>query len=566
MSKNWLHVVVAVVVVVSGEKRPIATIAMPVETKRKSKKQDDSEEEPPKKKTVTKKKEVEKSTKKNDSKSKRRESPEVSKKKVVSKEKEETPKKKESDRTKGKDREHSRDRDRGRERRSRSRRRDDRDRGRDRDRREDHREDRGRDRDRDRGREGRNHEGREGRNHDSGRHGEDRPDRRYAADTNRAVLRARDEEGKGGGKGKGWGSWGSRDFNSRDEKGKGKGRPEWNPGSGRNLDLEAEKSGGRGRMQWYSDHDDRQEGGGQRRRGGSPDNWKHDMFEEISKPADSKKEDVQAESDEEKNKKSKAKEEKEEEEADDPSESDDWGFTLEPTSGAAEATVDVFSSNNEASQNTAQIIRQWTGGSINSVIWLRVSAVVPKVYNKRSGILRTALTRGDGKRGQKNKNPFFQFGGQLVPWYEIPMDTPSQWFSPWLFLQITVAHTCFNLYIFRNGFIGYSQCFFSENLHRFSHDGLLGSGRYTSSMGTVPWCRMGCFVRVVSMPLPISCWMRCGLVCVWVGGGPKIHRGPMEGLLLVLDPIQKHLYTCIICIWYLEWFLDSSAIFSQILT
>ena len=120
------------------------------------------------------------------------------------------------------------------------------------------------------------------------------------------------------------------------------------------------------------------------------------------------------------------------------------------------------------------------------------------------------------------------------------MDTPSQWFSPWLFLQITVAHTCFNLYIFRNGFIGYSQCFFSENLHRFSHDGLLGSGRYTSSMGTVPWCRMGCFVRVVSMPLPISCWMRCGLVCVCVGWGwSQNSQGTHGRLATCFGPYPK---------------------------
>eukprot|EP00435_Cladocopium_sp_Y103_P026480 s2644_g6.t1 len=110
----------------------------------------------------------------------------------------------------------------------------------------------------------------------------------------------------------------------RDEKGKGKGRPEWNPGLARNLDLEAEKSGGRGRMQWYSDHDDRQESGGQRRRGGSPDNWKHDMFEEIAKaPPEPKKEEAKKADEEEKNEKPKAKEDKEEEEAEEASDSDD---------------------------------------------------------------------------------------------------------------------------------------------------------------------------------------------------------------------------------------------------
>ena len=51
----------------------------------------------------------------------------------------------------------------------------------------------------------------------------------------------------------------------------------------------------------------------------------------------------------------------------------------------------------------------------------------------------------------------------------------------------------------------------------------------------------------------------------WVGGGPKIHRALIQGLLLVLDPIQKHLYTCIICIWYLEWILDSRQFFPKYL-
>ncbi|OLQ14580.1 hypothetical protein AK812_SmicGene1257 [Symbiodinium microadriaticum] len=63
----------------------------------------------------------------------------------------------------------------------------------------------------------------------------------------------------------------------RDEKGKGKGnRPEWDPRSAR-----------------YSDHDDRQgEAPQSRRRGGSPDCWKHDMFEEVQNEGkDGKKDD-----------------------------------------------------------------------------------------------------------------------------------------------------------------------------------------------------------------------------------------------------------------------------------
>mmetsp|Transcript_18722 Transcript_18722/g.40141 ORF Transcript_18722/g.40141 Transcript_18722/m.40141 type:complete len:175 (-) Transcript_18722:83-607(-) len=81
----------------------------------------------------------------------------------------------------------------------------------------------------------------------------------------------------------------------KDDKGAGKGsmltrdgKEPWQPGNGRNLDLEAEKMGGRGRgTRRFGDHDDRYSGGDRdedryiRRRAPSPGAWGHDKFQEI---------------------------------------------------------------------------------------------------------------------------------------------------------------------------------------------------------------------------------------------------------------------------------------------
>ena len=114
-----------------------------------------------------------------------------------------------------------------------------------------------------------------------------------------------------------------------------------------------------------------------------------------------------------------------------------------------------------------------------------------------------------------------------------------------------MAHTCFNLYIFRNGFFRHIPSVSNSDICiRFSHDGQ--TGFLSDTRSPHPWlpalgARMGCFVRVVSMPLPISCWMRsagCGGVgWGWFQNSQGTHASSKP---LVLDPIQKNIYILVL--------------------
>lgn len=98
-----------------------------------------------------------------------------------------------------------------------------------------------------------------------------------------ATFRSFGDRGGGGGGPMRFEDRGSRAFKSGGDKRGDRDKPVWQPGHGRNPDLEAEKMTGAGLARPYSEHDDRRDGGNdgekaRTRRGASPTGeWRHDL-------------------------------------------------------------------------------------------------------------------------------------------------------------------------------------------------------------------------------------------------------------------------------------------------